>query len=125
AQEDSRTLLDDWLGPDDRLAPLRARIDARARGNPLFVEEMIRSLVERGVLQGERGNYLPASPSEEMTLPETVQAVLASRTERLADRDKDLLQAAAVAAQDVPLALLRAVGALPSVELPPAVDGRA
>ena len=58
AWEDSRMLLDDWLGPDGRLAPLRARIDARARGNPLFVEEMIRSLVERGVLHGERGDLL-------------------------------------------------------------------
>jgi class 3 adenylate cyclase/tetratricopeptide (TPR) repeat protein len=117
AQEDSRTLLDDWLGPDERLAPLRAQIDARARGNPLFVEEMIRSLVERGVLHGERGDYLLATPSEEITLPETVQAVLASRIDRLADRDKDVLQAAAVVGQDVPIGLLRAVVALPSPEL--------
>src|SRR5215469_2047159 len=117
AWEDSRRLLDDWLGPDERLAPLRARIDARARGNPLFVEEMIRSLVERGVLHGERGDYLPVTPSEEIALPETVQAVLASRIDRLADRDKDVLQAAAVVGQDVPIELLRAVVDLPSPEI--------
>ena len=109
APHDSRTLLDDWLGPDGTLAPLRSRIEARARGNPLFVEEMIRSLVERGVLRGERGAYEPTAPIQEITLPETVQAVLASRIDRLADHDKDVLQAAAVIGRDVPVELLRAV----------------
>src|SRR5205807_3693172 len=75
--QEFRTLFDDWLGSDGTLAPLRARIEARARGNPLFVEEMIRSLVERGVLRGERGAYGLAAPIAEITLPETVQAVLA------------------------------------------------
>src|SRR5262249_22938950 len=56
-REQSRALLDDWLGSDEMLVPLSARIEARARGNPLFVEEMIRSLVERGVLRGKRGAY--------------------------------------------------------------------
>ena len=115
--QDSRMLLEDWLGSDDVLAPLRARIEARARGNPLFVEEMVRSLVERGVLRGDRGAYGPAAPIEEITLPETVQAVLASRIDRLADRDKDVLQAAAVVGRDVPLELLRAVVDLPAAVL--------
>ena len=57
-----RTLLDDWLGSDPALAPLRARIEARARGNPLFVEEIVRSLVERGVLRGERGRVRAGRP---------------------------------------------------------------
>src|ERR671937_2343528 len=117
AFEASRHLLDDWLGSDDMLLPLRARIEARARGNPLFVEEMIRSLVERGVLRGQRGAYELATPIEEITLPETVQAVLASRIDRLADRDKDVLQAAAVVGRDVPIELLRAVVDLPAPEL--------
>jgi len=115
--QDCRALLDDWLGSDDLLAPLRARIEARARGNPLFVEEMIRALVERGVLRGERGAYEPATTIDEITLPETVQAVLASRIDRLSDRDKDVLQAAAVVGQDVPVELLRAVVDLPAPEL--------
>src|SRR5205814_8279461 len=114
--QEFRTLFDDWLGSDGTLAPLRARIEARARGNPLFVEEMIRSLVERGVLRGERGAYGLAAPIAEITLPETVQAVLASRIDRLADRDKDVLQAAAVVGRDVPIELLRAVVDLPAPE---------
>jgi class 3 adenylate cyclase/tetratricopeptide (TPR) repeat protein len=109
APHDSGTLLGDWLGSDGTLAPLRSRIEARARGNPLFAEEMIRSLVERGILRGERGAYELAAPIEEITLPETVQAVLASRIDRLADHDKEVLQAAAVIGRDVPTELLRAV----------------
>src|SRR5438132_1130440 len=115
--QEFRTLFDDWLGSDGTLAPLRARIEARARGNPLFAEEMMRSLVERGVLRGERGAYGLAAPIEEIALPETVQAVLASRIDRLADRDKDVLQAAAVVGRDVPIELLRAVVDLPAPEL--------
>jgi len=117
ASEDSSTLLDDWLGSDPALAALRARIDARARGNPLFVEEIVRSLVDHGALRGERGAYAPATPVEEIALPETVQAVLASRIDRLSPRDKDVLQAAAVIGQDVPTELLRVVVDLPGPEL--------
>ncbi len=117
ASEDSSTLLDDWLGSDHALAPLRARIDARARGNPLFVEEIVRSLVEHGALHGERGAYAPAAPVEDIALPETVQAVLASRIDRLSQRDKDVLQAAAVVGRDVPTELLRVVVDLPGPEL--------
>jgi adenylate cyclase len=110
-------LLDDWLGSDSALAPLRARIEARARGNPLFVEEIVRSLVDRGALRGERGAYAPTAPGEEIALPETVQAVLASRIDRLSQRDKDVLQAAAVVGRDVPTELLRVVVDLPGPEL--------
>jgi adenylate cyclase len=78
---------------------------------------MIRSLVERGVLRGERGSYRLVAPVDEISLPETVQAVLASRIDRLAERDKDVLQAAAVVGRDVPTELLRAVLDLPAPEL--------
>src|SRR3989441_976534 len=117
AAQDSSSLLDDWLGSDPALAPLCARIEASARGNPLFVEEIVRSLVERGVLRGERGAYAPAAPVEEIALPETVQAVLASRIDRLSQRDKDVLQAAAVVGRDVPTELLRVVVDLPGPDL--------
>jgi adenylate cyclase len=109
ASHDASTLLDDWLGSDPALAPLRARIEDRARGNPLFLEEIVRSVVEGGALRGERGAYAAAAPVEEIALPETVQAVLASRVDRLSQRDKEVLQAAAVIGRDVPTELLRAV----------------
>ena len=117
APQDLGTLVDDWLGPDPALAQLRARIEASARGNPLFIEEIVCSLVEHGALRGERGAYAPTAPVEEIALPETIQAVLASRIDRLSPRDKDVLQAAAVVGRDVPTALLRVVVDLPEPEL--------
>src|SRR5439155_690007 len=111
-----------WLGSAPALASLAARIEARAGGNPLFVEEIIRSLVERGLLRGERGACTPAAPVEEIALPETVQAVLASRIDRLSPSDKDVLQAAAVVGRDVPTELLRLVVDLPAPELAAALE---
>src|SRR5262245_30716410 len=114
---DASALLDDRLGPDPALAPLRARIEARARGNPLFIEEIVRALVERGALSGPRGAYALVAPVDEIALPETIQAVLASRIDRLSARDKDVLHAAAVIGRDLPTELLRAVVELPGPEL--------
>jgi class 3 adenylate cyclase len=109
APADAASLLDDWLGADAGLAPLRARIEQRARGNPLFLEEIVRSLVERGALSGVRGAYRSDDASAEIALPETVQAVIASRIDRLSEGDKEVLQAAAVIGPDVPRELLRAL----------------
>src|SRR4029453_4707220 len=77
APRESLALLADWLGAAGTPPPRRA-VAARAGGNPLFVQEMIRSLVERGMLHGKRGAYELATPIDEITLPETVQTVLAS-----------------------------------------------
>jgi class 3 adenylate cyclase/tetratricopeptide (TPR) repeat protein len=110
-------LLDDWLGRDAALAPLRDRIESRARGNPLFVEEIVHSLLEAGALSGERGAYASAAPELEPTLPETVQAVIASRIDRLDPRDKDVLHAAAVVGHDVSPELLRIALGVPESEL--------
>jgi class 3 adenylate cyclase/tetratricopeptide (TPR) repeat protein len=117
ASHEAAGLVGDWLGPDPGLGPLRARIEARAAGNPLFVEEIVRSLVEEGALQGERGAYAPTATVEEIALPETIQAVIASRIDRLSPRDKDVLQAAAVIGRDGPTELLRVVVDLPAPAL--------
>jgi class 3 adenylate cyclase/tetratricopeptide (TPR) repeat protein len=114
---DTDALVDDWLGADPGLAPLRARIGSRARGNPLFVEEIVRALVERGALVGERRAYAPAAAALEIALPETVQAVLASRIDALAQRDKDVLRAAAVIGREVPAGLLEVVAGVHGPEL--------
>jgi class 3 adenylate cyclase len=118
-------LLDDWLGADPAVAPFRARIHARAAGNPLFLEEMVRSLVERGALRGQRGAYAVGATEEGIALPETIQAVIASRIDRLSPRDKDVLQAAAVIGREVPGDVLRAVADLPEPELAAALEGLA
>jgi class 3 adenylate cyclase/tetratricopeptide (TPR) repeat protein len=107
--ERAAELLEVLLGDDSGLAPLKQRLVERTEGNPFFLEESVRTLVETGVLEGERGTYRLAKPLQSIQVPATVQAVLAARIDRLPPDEKRLLQAAAVIGTDVPLALLQAI----------------
>src|SRR5262249_37020291 len=89
-------LLQDLLGKDMSLAGLADRIRKRTGGNPFFIEEMVQALAESGSLAGTRGSYRLVRPAVELTLPGTVQAVLAARIDRLPEGEKHLLQTAAV-----------------------------
>jgi tetratricopeptide (TPR) repeat protein len=73
----------------------------------------VRALVETAALAGERGAYRLTRPVESLTIPATVQAILAARIDRLAPEAKRLLQAAAVIGTDVPLPLLLAIADAP------------
>ena len=97
------------LGDDPSLAPLTHLLIARTEGNPFFLEESVRTLVETGVLVGEPGAYRLAQALPTVQVPATVQAVLAARIDRLPADEKRLLQAAAVIGTEVPLALLQAI----------------
>jgi tetratricopeptide (TPR) repeat protein len=83
------------------------------RGNPFFLEETVRTLVETGVLAGERGAYQLTRPVEALQIPATVQTILAARIDRLSPEEKRLLQTASVIGKDVPHALLVAVAEQP------------
>jgi tetratricopeptide (TPR) repeat protein len=89
----------------------------RTEGNPFFLEESVRALVETGVLVGERGAYHLAKSLDSLQVPATVQAVLAARIDRLPPEEKRLLQTAAVIGTEVPFALLQAIGELSEEEL--------
>jgi class 3 adenylate cyclase/tetratricopeptide (TPR) repeat protein len=113
--ESAAELLAALLGPDPRLAPLTQMLVKR--GNPFFLEETVRTLVETGALAGERGAYRLTRPVEALQVPATVQAILAARIDRLSPEDKRLLQAASVVGKDVPSTLLQAVAELPDEAL--------
>ena len=101
------------LGDDASLQPLTPLLIARTEGNPFFLEESVRTLVETGVLQGERGAYHLGHALQTIQVPATVQAVLAARIDRLPPEEKGLLQTAAVIGHEVPLPLLQAIADLP------------
>ena len=89
----------------------------RTGGNPFFIEEVVQALAEAGSLAGARGAYRLARPSAELTLPATVQAVLAARIDRLEERDKHVLQTAAVIGKEFSEPVLKRVVDLPEAEL--------
>jgi class 3 adenylate cyclase/tetratricopeptide (TPR) repeat protein len=101
ARADTRELLRDLAGEDPSLDGLDEQIHERTRGNPFFVEEIVRELAEAGQLEGERGAYRLARPIEDAGVPVTVQAVLAARIDRLDPAAKQLLQVASVVGKEV------------------------
>ena len=108
------------LGDDRSLQAVRDVLAQRSNGNPFFLEEIVRTLVETKVLVGERGGYRLGGELKTLQVPATVQAVLAARIDRLPHDDKLLLQSAAVVGSEVPQALLEAI-----VEVPAESVGRA
>jgi class 3 adenylate cyclase/tetratricopeptide (TPR) repeat protein len=113
----AEAVLDVLLGPDPSLAPLKRLMIERTEGNPFFLEESVRTLVETGVLVGEPGAYRLAQAVPTLQVPATVQAVLAARIDRLPPEEKQLLQAAAVIGTEMPLPLLQAIAELPEAVL--------
>jgi tetratricopeptide (TPR) repeat protein len=107
--ENARTFLGALLGEDETLDPLKRLLIERTEGNPLFLEESVRTLVESQALEGEPGGYRAARAVEVVEVPATVETILAAPIDRLRPDDRRLLQSAAVIGRDVPFALLRAI----------------
>jgi class 3 adenylate cyclase len=109
-------LLDELLGADPSVTAIGALIAGRAAGNPFFVEEMVRELAERGVLEGHRGGYTCRTDMAEVSVPATLQAAIAARLDRLEPDAKQTLNAAAVIGLRFTPELVTALGIDPVVD---------
>src|SRR5947208_7327581 len=103
---DTEELFLDVAGTDPSLDGMAELLHERTGGNPFFVEEVVRELVEDGHLDGERGAYRLVGSIEQIRVPASVQAVLAARIDRLPEQAKRLLQVASVIDIDVPQPML-------------------
>jgi class 3 adenylate cyclase/tetratricopeptide (TPR) repeat protein len=110
--ESAEELLQALLGHDASLDPLKQLLIARTEGNPFFLEESVRTLIETQALVGERSAYRLTQALGSIQVPATVQAVLSARIDRLPPEEKRLLQTAAVIGVEVPCALLQAIAEL-------------
>src|SRR5439155_1314349 len=114
-------LLTDLLGADPSLRGLGALIRERTRGNPFFIEEVVQSLVDQGVLVRAGAVPVLTRPVTEIQIPPTVQAVLAARIDRLGEQEKRVLQTAAVVGKTFTESILqRVLGAAGEAPLPAA-----
>jgi class 3 adenylate cyclase/tetratricopeptide (TPR) repeat protein len=113
----AKALLAARLGEDSSLERLKQLLITRTEGNPFFLEESVRTLIETRALTGNVGGYRLTKDPENLEIPATAQAILAARIDRLEPGDKRLLQAAAVVGTDVPFQLLQAIGELEDAEL--------
>jgi class 3 adenylate cyclase/tetratricopeptide (TPR) repeat protein len=116
-REGIEQLLRDLLGTDFALFSVKRLLMDRAEGNPFFLEEIVRTLVETGVLRGKRGDYRVTEPVTSIQVPPQIQTVISSRIDRLRPEHKRLLQEAAVIGKNVQLALLGMVSNVAEQEL--------
>jgi adenylate cyclase len=134
--DETRTLVSGLFGASvDVLAQVQEFITARAGGNPLFVEEIVRSLVGKGVLVRQGDHWTCTATCEAVDVPPTIHGLLLSRVDRLPADARRLLQEAAVlgtvfdqellhAVASAPATLPAALGHLVEADLVQAIDHR-
>jgi ABC-type transport system substrate-binding protein/class 3 adenylate cyclase len=108
SDEADRRLLGELVGAGTLPTELESRILTHAEGNPFYLEELIRSLVDGGALvrDAERWRF---DHEVEVEVPETVEKVILARIDRLSPRNHDVLTAAAVIGRQFGVPLLEAV----------------
>jgi class 3 adenylate cyclase len=107
-RESAAEMLSALLGDNEGLNALKRLIIEKTEGTPFFMEEMVQVLFDEGALVRHGATHL-TRPLEQLKIPATVQAILASRIDRLPPDAKDLLQTLAVIGREFPLSLIRAV----------------
>ena len=107
-KESAEEMLSALLGDGKDLLPLKRLIIERTEGTPFFMEEIVQALFEDGVLQ-RNGAVKLAKSMNAVKVPATVQAILASRIDRLPPEEKELLQTLAVIGREFALSLVRQV----------------
>jgi class 3 adenylate cyclase len=113
---DTSALVGELVGPDPSVSAVAALITERTAGNPFFAQEMVHELAERGVLEGQRGGYRCRADVAEVSVPATVQAVIAARIDRLEPGAKKTLSAAAVIGSQFTPDLLTSLGIDPALD---------
>src|SRR5229473_1905384 len=107
-REGAHEMLTTMVGDGTEVRSLKGLIIARTGGNPFFMEEIVQSLFEEGVLK-RNGHVKLAKSMSAVKVPATVQAILASRIDRLPAEEKELLQTLAVFGREFALSLVRRV----------------
>jgi DNA-binding NtrC family response regulator/tetratricopeptide (TPR) repeat protein len=107
-------MLDDLLGTNPSLTRARAEIAAKTGGNPFYLEESVRALVDSGLITGSRGAFSMGPPMTALVVPETVRDVVAARMDQLTARRRRILQCAAAIGQSGPFPVLVGACDLPS-----------
>jgi tetratricopeptide (TPR) repeat protein len=119
--EEAARMVDALLGESGIPAGIRERITSAAEGNPLFLEQFVATLIEDGILRATEGGWHVADEVGDLTVPPSINALLAARLDRLGRDDRDVLEPAAVVGLEFQRA---AVGYLAPPPLQPVIDTR-
>jgi tetratricopeptide (TPR) repeat protein len=100
SEENTGAIVASALKVDDLPEGLAPVVHARAEGNPFFAEELALSLEEEGVVERKNGSAVLTRPVEAISFPDTVQAVVRARVDRLPEASRDTLRLASVVGRE-------------------------
>jgi class 3 adenylate cyclase len=106
---DSRQLVSNLLEIEALPEGVRSLILHKAEGNPFFVEEVIRMLIDRGAILFEGNRWRAGAEIEDVEIPDNLQGLLLARIDRLPDEIKQTLRIAAVIGRQFPVKVLEHV----------------
>ena len=109
---ESIRLAEGMLATSDFPTELRGLITRKAEGNPFFVEEVIKSLLEIGTLERHNSHYVVTKNIAQIYVPDTIQDVIMGRIDRLEDSPKKALQLASVIGREFTVSLLERISDL-------------
>ena len=111
-ESDSRSLVGNLLEIESLPDRVRDLILARSEGNPFFVEEVVRMLIERGMIVQQGSRWVATAEVASVEIPETIHGLLLARIDQLPDDAKRSLRVAAVIGRQFPVRVLeRVIGA--------------
>jgi class 3 adenylate cyclase/tetratricopeptide (TPR) repeat protein len=116
-EESAAQLTDALIGDHESLRNLKRLLADRTGGIPFFIEESVRALSSAGLLVGTQGKHRLDCEIDHLTIPANVQAVIASRIDRLAPEEKNVLQMASVIGESSHMPLLLEITGLEEPEL--------
>ncbi|MGZ4128441.1 MAG: ATP-binding protein [Actinomycetota bacterium] len=96
SEKQCEELIHNLLGRAELSESMRRRIAEAAEGNPLFVEEMLSTLIDDGLLVRGEGGWIPAGDLSDVKVPPTIHALLAARLDRLGTEERALIARASV-----------------------------
>ena len=109
SEKDSRQLVSNLLEIEALSEETRALILKKAEGNPFFVEEVIRMLIDRGAIVRQNGGWMAGAEIDRVEIPDNLEGLLMARIDRLPDEAKHILRVAAVIGRQFPLRVLEYV----------------
>jgi predicted ATPase len=109
SEEHSRRLIANLLAIESLTDRTRAEILRRADGNPFFVEEIVRMLIDRGAIIHQHGRWIATPQVEAVEIPESIHGLLLARIDRLPAEARQLLRLASVIGRQFPVRLLEEV----------------
>jgi tetratricopeptide (TPR) repeat protein len=109
ARAESEVLVEGVLQVKTLPQQIKQLITSKAEGNPFFIEEVTKSLLESGILRKTNGTYSMERQIEEVRIPDTIQEVILSRIDRLERQAKEALQLASVIGREFSVRLLERI----------------